>query len=119
MPRRVGRACIRPGCRGIVVDDVCSVCGPLNKSRGDDALRGNARQRGYDWQWQKVRDMHIRNEPQCRRCNSTGGPGPGGLVVDHIVPLSEGGARLDDDNLQTLCARCHAAKHAEAQGRRG
>lgn len=30
--------------------------------------------------------------------------------VDHIVPLRQGGARLDRSNLQSLCRPCHAQK---------
>ena len=31
-------------------------------------------------------------------------------TVDHIVPLSQGGAPYDLDNLQTLCLKCHRRK---------
>lgn len=36
-------------------------------------------------------------------------------MVDHIVPLHEGGDSLDWSNLQPLCNRCHARK----RGREG
>lgn len=42
----------------------------------------------------------------CARC---GGGGP--LEVDHIVPLAIGGSS-EPENLQALCADCHAAKSA-------
>jgi HNH endonuclease len=29
--------------------------------------------------------------------------------VDHIIPLVDGGPRLDMDNLQSLCWQCHKA----------
>lgn len=32
--------------------------------------------------------------------------------VDHIQPISDGGHRFDEANLQTLCKPCHAAKTA-------
>jgi 5-methylcytosine-specific restriction protein A len=32
--------------------------------------------------------------------------------LDHRVPLSQGGARLDPANLQPLCRVCHARKTA-------
>jgi 5-methylcytosine-specific restriction endonuclease McrA len=32
--------------------------------------------------------------------------------VDHIIPISEGGERFDEDNLQAACKRCHAWKTA-------
>ena len=37
--------------------------------------------------------------------------------VDHIKPVSQGGAEFDPANLQTLCRRCHMAKtRAERPG---
>lgn len=33
------------------------------------------------------------------------------LEVDHIKPVSEGGAEFDAANCQTLCRNCHLAKH--------
>lgn len=38
-------------------------------------------------------------------------------LVDHIVPLRAGGARLELENLQALCVACHARKTA-ADGRK-
>jgi len=35
------------------------------------------------------------------------------MVLDHIKPLSAGGERLSDANVQWLCRDCHAAKTAE------
>jgi 5-methylcytosine-specific restriction endonuclease McrA len=31
-------------------------------------------------------------------------------MVDHIVPIRQGGAALDMNNLQSLCWSCHCAK---------
>ena len=35
-----------------------------------------------------------------------------GQIVDHIIPIADGGAEMDVDNLQVLCAACHNRKHA-------
>lgn len=32
------------------------------------------------------------------------------LTRDHIVPLAKGGAEHDQENIQTLCARCNQSK---------
>ena len=34
-------------------------------------------------------------------------------MVDHIVPIADGGEKLDEDNLQSLCQDCHARKTAD------
>lgn len=30
--------------------------------------------------------------------------------IDHIIPVRQGGAVWDDDNLQALCKPCHSVK---------
>lgn len=54
----------------------------------------------------KVR-IRRRDGDKCVKCNSKKL-----LEVDHIVPLFKGG-RNDDDNLQTLCRKCHREKTEE------
>lgn len=46
-----------------------------------------------------------RDNFQCVKCG-----GKLRLQVDHIVPLSKGGAEFDSANLQTLDSSCHAKK---------
>ncbi len=114
MPRRAPTACRRPGCGGLVVGGICSRCGVLKRARDMDVdrQRGGARMRGYDARWERVRMMHLRAEPLCRRCASLGYTTPA-MLVDHILPIADGGAVLDEDNLQSLCIRCHGIKTAE------
>lgn len=120
MPSRAPAACRRPGCGGVVIGGVCSRCGVLRDATAaaHDERRGSARQRGYDARWEKVRRMHLAGEPLCRLCSQAGRITPA-VLVDHIVPIRDGGARLDDDNLQSLCRRCHDAKTVEDVRRRG
>ena len=56
--------------------------------------------------WKAVRlAVRRRDGWACVQC------GAGGRIeVDHIVPLRDGGAPFDLDNLQTLCRACHARK---------
>jgi 5-methylcytosine-specific restriction protein A len=61
---------------------------------------------GNTSQWQKLHDAKLTHNPMCewpgcRRVADT---------VDHIVPLAEGGARYDWDNLQSLCNPHHDQK---------
>jgi len=57
----------------------------------------------------------LRDDYTCRRCGRVD-PGSG-LEVDHITPLSLGGAE-SDSNRQTLCIECHKAKTAGEAGSR-
>jgi len=114
MPLRAPSACRRPGCAGLVRDGVCSRCGPLKVATNalHDTTRGDRAERGYDGRWRRVRAMHLRSEPLCRMCQAAGRVTLA-TMVDHIVPIRDGGERLDDDGLQSLCVDCHAAKTAD------
>jgi 5-methylcytosine-specific restriction protein A len=72
--------------------------------------------------WRKLRDYQIAREPLCRECLSRGHV-CAAVEVDHIVPLSRGGEELDENNIQSLCAKCHRAKSmreaAEGRARSG
>jgi len=73
---------------------------------------GSASAQGYDWKWTKVSRLVRRQEPVCRRCKNQLA-----TMVDHIIPLKQGGARLNLENLQPLCTGCHAIKTAEDAAR--
>ena len=63
----------------------------------------------YDHTWQMVRLQILdRDHHQCQvrgpKCKGNA------TEVDHIVPLSEGGARLDHDNLRSSCTACNRGR---------
>ena len=66
--------------------------------------------------WNRLRIAIFRRDGfRCRACGRTSHK----LECDHIVPLANGGGEWDVDNLQTLCAPCHANKtRLERRGRR-
>jgi 5-methylcytosine-specific restriction protein A len=70
-----------------------------------DKGRPNARARGYDRQWEKVRAVVLARDPVCKACERRLS-----VEADHITPLAAGGARLDPKNCQGLCKPCHTAK---------
>jgi 5-methylcytosine-specific restriction protein A len=79
--------------------------------------RGTTHERGYGWQWQQLRQIVLNDEPLCRRCSSRNRVS-GAVLVDHIVPLLDGGTH-DRSNLQSLCFDCHAVKtQADVRARR-
>lgn len=63
-------------------------------------------QRGYDAQWDKLAKQQLRRHPVCQwpGCEDAA------VQADHIIPLGEGGARLDPGNVQSLCLPHHGVK---------
>ena len=112
MPERVKSFCVN-GCagKGVHGSRLCSSCYAKRNEAAEQTrvMRdGNASQRGYDWTWAKVSKYVRTNEPVCRHCKNVLA-----TMVDHIVPLKQGGDRLALDNLQPLCNSCHAIKTAK------
>lgn len=52
-----------------------------------------------------------------RKCEACGAEGKR-IYADHIVELKDGGALLDESNVQLLCAPCHGRKTAKAKAER-
>ena len=56
-----------------------------------------------------MRRWFLARHPLCAHCLKRGFTTPA-TEVDHIKPLRQGGARLDQTNLQSLCKPCHSRK---------
>lgn len=67
--------------------------------------------RGSTRAWRKLRLQVLAEERGCR-----GWCGQPATLVDHIVPLAEGGTDARE-NLQALCKRCHNIKTAAESAR--
>ena len=65
--------------------------------------------------WQKLRNYKKKRNPLCEECLRQGRLTPATLV-DHIIPIEEGGPAFDLENLQSLCSACHNKKHSEGRG---
>ncbi|MCB1510058.1 MAG: HNH endonuclease [Hyphomicrobiaceae bacterium] len=59
--------------------------------------------------WQRVRRRQLAREPLCRACTLEGQETLAS-EVDHITPVSAGGAAFDPANLQSLCKPHHSIK---------
>ncbi len=62
--------------------------------------------------WRDLRAVKLEQSPLCEEC-ARHGITTLAQVVDHIVPINKGGARLDMDNLQSLCHPCHNRKSGQ------
>jgi len=102
----------------------CLDCGrPNNSSRCPQCLerykqdkelfsprvRASASARGYDNDWKIIRQkILVRDGMVCNYCQKIMSKAE--ATVDHIVPLSRGGARLDPNNLVACCLSCNSRK---------
>ncbi len=70
---------------------------------------------GYDRHWRRFRLAYLNENPLCVRCMEGGRVVPA-TIVDHIIPLSQGGAHKDEANSQSLCKYHHDLKTATEDG---
>ena len=102
------------GCPGTVTKGKgCSVCG-RGSTHGWGSGKSSA-QRGYGADWRKVRARKLRHNPLCEQCLQQGYDTVA-TRVHHLAPFKgiNDPARLDVNNLESLCKACHD----EATGRR-
>lgn len=60
----------------------------------------------------RLRKQYISNNPFCTECNRLGKVEIA-TVVDHIIPISKGGAAKDERNYQSLCKYHHDVKRGK------
>ena len=73
--------------------------------RQRDIARGTPTQRGYDAAWRALRPAILaRDGYVCQLCGL-----PGADSVDHIIPMAQGGDRLDPSNLRAAHRSCNSA----------
>lgn len=63
---------------------------------------GHAVYRSTRWAW--LRRVKLGKQPLCVEC------GDAATDVDHIQPITQGGAVWALDNLQSMCKSCHGRK---------
>jgi 5-methylcytosine-specific restriction enzyme A len=68
--------------------------------------------------WRKKREYILkRDEWQCQE-HKKYGVNREASIVHHIVPIEEGGDKLKNSNLISVCAKCHNKLHPEKGGRK-
>jgi len=112
MPQRSKRLCSRPGCSNLTLNRWCDSCAkPMSADRvPSERSRLSAASRGYDAAWRRVRLVALQRDSYlCVACLKEGRVTQA-EEVDHIIPMTSGGERLNLDNLQSLCSPCHKNK---------
>ena len=119
MPTKPKRPCSYPGCPRLTDGQYCEEHQKLMDSQYNKYQRDKKAQRFYQSkEWKLVKKRHLQIEPLCRECKKKGVL-VRATMVDHIVPIKQGGSPLDDSNLQSLCWSCHSRKSAQEGSRWG
>ena len=119
MPRRPPKPCAYPNCPKLTYERYCSEHKKLMNAQYDARLRDRGAAEFYhSKEWKHLRQNFLIEHPFCLECRKSGKL-VRATVVDHIVPLKQGGLALDENNLQALCASCHGAKSIREGSRFG
>ena len=68
-------------------------------------------------EWRRLRAIFKAKNPLCVECAKKNRVVEM-YAVDHIRSIKDGGAALDENNLQSLCKSCHARKTGRESRRR-
>jgi len=112
MPAKAPRPCPKHGCNKLVKSGYCAEhTKKRSQTRLYDKQRGSAAKRGYDRRWRKFTSYYLAHNPTCQ-LNSYCDGAPA-VLVDHVIPLAQGGAHCSIANSQASCQACHNAKTAK------
>ncbi len=107
MPYKPRPGCRYPGCPN-KAEKGSNYCSKHKVQIKDTSPTSTAR--GYNYHWQKVRRMFLNRNPLCAECLKKGIMTPA-TVVDHIeLHKGEYEKFWNEDNMQSLCERCHNRK---------
>jgi 5-methylcytosine-specific restriction endonuclease McrA len=68
------------------------------------------------WKWRKFASRYKKNNPLCAECDKNN-IASSVKVADHIKPINAGGEVYNEENIQSLCEKCHNRKSAnESRG---
>jgi len=119
MPLQPPRPCGKPGCGELTRKRYCDKHQAEANKTYDQHGRDKERKRFYDGEpWRAVRARKLAQDRFCEECRK-GGTLVLATHVDHIVEIKDGGAKLDMENLQSLCHSCHSRKTMQERNRRG
>ncbi len=92
----------------------CPKCKTTSTREYDKKHRNQETSKFYhSREWKRVRGLQLSKYPLCVECNRPA------KIVDHIVEIEDGGAKLSLSNLQSMCTPCHNTKTTEQKIQRG
>jgi 5-methylcytosine-specific restriction protein A len=116
MPYKPKHPCGYPNCPTLTDEAYCEKHKPKVNRDYNRYIRDEDSKSFYNSAaWRRLARLQLRREPLCAECFKAGRIQPA-EIADHIQPIREGGARLDRENLQSLCRSCHSRKHGERRG---
>lgn len=119
MPNQVPYPCRNRKCPELTTEGYCAACKKQNNKQYEKTERDKEAKAFYNTQaWRKLSTDIRKKEPLCRECKKEGRVKPA-TMVDHIIPISKGGAKLDRNNCQPLCWSHHSKKSAQEGSRFG
>lgn len=116
-PRRPGVPCKAPMCPEVIPAGSGGYCERHKAQAPRYSQTRGQRRPGAEEQddfhnskrWRRFREWHLAQNPLCIECEKAGRV-EAATIVDHIVPISEGGEEMSSDNAQSLCKSCHSKK---------
>ena len=119
MPHIPKKPCRYPGCPELTNETFCEKHKKASNRIYNLYQRDTLSRTFYKTkEWVELRKIKLRQSPFCEECKKNGTIVVG-KIVDHIVPIKQGGAPYDINNLQTLCWSCHSRKSIEEGSRFG
>ena len=116
MPHRAKKPCNHPGCGTAIPakDKHCIAHLPLHK---DDYKRKIPQTGIYaSPRWRKYRQWYLNRNPACVHKTNQIECGELATVIDHIIPVNQGGSFWHSENHQAMCKRHHDKKTATEDG---
>jgi hypothetical protein len=94
--------------RKVKIVDMCR-CSMIQLDGQYELMRGTATERGYNWNWHKVRNIKLSETPLCERCEKNGK-----VTIAVLVHHRDRNPRNNmGNNLESLCVLCHEKEHKE------
>ena len=119
MPKKPKKPCGYPGCPKLTDGQYCDEHKRLRDKEYNQYGRDEISKNFYKTQiWKAVRRRHLNSHPFCEECLKNG-KRTAAVIVDHIIPIKQGGAKYSENNLQSLCQSCHSSKSIKEGSRFG